>query len=136
MIDDNDLETSAQGGFERGSPAMRKGSLAGRRKLITIPSSSGVPRQTSAVVRMSAEPVKVPGCACPAPPTPPFFFPFSPSPFLAKTTADECKCSRGIKLGLLVHAPALQLIVYVQMQRRSLCFCLQIANNFNLRGLA
>lgn len=42
--------------------AMLKGSAAGKRKLITIHSSSGIPRQTSVVVRVSATLVGVPGC--------------------------------------------------------------------------
>lgn len=67
---------------------------------------------------------------------PPSFLPSSPFPFLAKTTAGEHKEGRGIKGGLLVHPLALQLTVCVQMQRPSLGFCLHIANNFNLRGLA
>lgn len=80
------------------------------------------------VVRVSATLVGVPGCALPSS--------LLPFPFLAKPTTGEHKEGRGNKGGLLVHPTARQLIVYVQMQRLSLRFCLQIANNFNLWGLA
>lgn len=132
MIDYSYLETNAGEGLEGTDAAMLKGSAAGKRKLITLRSSSGIPKPTGVVVRVSATLVGVPGCALPSSPLPSLL----PFPFLAKPTALEHKEGRGSKGGLLVHPTARQLIVYVQMQRLSLRFCLQIANNFNLWGLA